>query len=157
MLVAESFHLGVNIYRFPWLPSEPETAQQLQDRHNPVSDTYATSTPPWLEAVNTLTPARTPRLHWKVVTRCIVRLGLSSAITLSSWHNGISPSEMQINPPKAIIMWLPMRRVITSVTHAILSSCGMHLSMNNCIYRVPPERSVGERYDNKYQYITACC
>ena len=48
---------------------------------------------------NTLTPARTLRLHGSVATRCRVIWRWSSA-RLHSLHNSIHPPEMEINPLK---------------------------------------------------------
>ena len=48
---------------------------------------------------NTLTRARTPRLHWNAVLSCIVTLRLSPTIIISL-RNSIHSPEMQINPPK---------------------------------------------------------
>ena len=77
-------------------------------------------------------PVLTTRLRWRVIVRCI-----QSSITVFSHdqtHSNTAPSlqYMQIHPPKTA-RGCPCDRVIKTETHAILSPCGMHLSMFNSV------------------------
>ena len=57
---------------------------------------------------------------------------------ISSSHNNIYSPEIEINPLKMLCGY-PCDGVIeNSRTHAILSPCGMHMSMYKCIYPVTP-------------------
>ena len=84
-----------------------------------------------------LTPARTPRLHPNDATRFIG--------TKRPLHTSIQPQEI---PDKSsddgtqLPMWLPTAVIWKTVTYAIPSLYGMHLSMCNCIYKPGGPQSV---------------
>ena len=65
------------------------------------------ASPPWPGLChNTVTSARTQRLHYNIGTCCIVMWGISSAL-ISSLHNSIHPPQMEMNPPKAACVCCP--------------------------------------------------
>ena len=80
--------------------------------------------------VTTVTPARTPRLHYNVVMCCLVMWGLFSAMTSSLRNSSDPPQLMETNPPNTAC-GCPCHRVIKKkITHTILSPFGMCLSIH---------------------------
>ena len=86
---------------------------------------------PWFDrCYNTLTPARTQRLHLNDVMRCIVTWGISSTM-ISSLANSMHPPEIEIRPLKTAYGSICGR--IINFFFLVLSPYEMHLSTCNCI------------------------
>jgi len=103
------------------LGAKPPSSPTLQAE----SRTFYRLSTPWLELRHSaLTPARTPRLHYKFVIDCIVLSAPSSAM-ITPCIIASHSSEMEINPLKMV------KKDKKNMAHTVLSPHGRHLSRYN--------------------------